>query len=258
MKTKITWTILLLVITTLAFASEKEQGNGTMRTQTFYVNQYSKLYLGENIEYNGKNGTKIFKKRKDHFPTFYYTQTNGNAVLVITIDENLMDLLTVDQQEETIYIRAKKGIRINPTKLIINGKSKQLTYVDIIGCMHFVSETPLDVEKLKFNIYGVGDITLDQLSGKELSFDLMGVGNIYLTGKLARGNYQLSGVGKVKAYDCQVEDLTCDVSGVGSMEVFATEKLRASTSGVGSISYKGEAIADTSSSGIGRIKKAKK
>ena len=54
-----------------------------------------------------------------------------------------------------------------------------------------------------------------------------------------------------------VEDLECEVSGVGGMEVNATQKLDASTSGVGSVKYKGNPEhTQKSASGVGKIKQA--
>ncbi|MDH6311430.1 hypothetical protein M2137_000180 [Parabacteroides sp. PFB2-10] len=255
MKANITWIILLLMTFPTAFAAEKERGNGQMETKTFQVDQYSWLYLGENIEYDGNSGRNLFKKRKDHFPTFYYTQAKGNATLEITIDENLLEWLVVEQKDQVLYIKAKENIRIHPTQLIIEGQSADLSSVDIIGCMNFVAKETLTVDRLAYEISGVGDITLDKLACKDFACEIKGVGNVYLTGKIAKGNYRLSGVGKVRAYDCEVENLTCHVSGVGDMEVKASKHLKASTSGVGSIKYKGDALLDKSSTGIGRVKK---
>lgn len=87
---------------------------------------------------------------------------------------------------------------------------------------------------------------------------ISGVGNIYFEWETSRnGKYSVSGVGHVYAFDCPVEDLECEVSGVGGMEVNATQKLDASTSGVGSVKYKGNPEhTQKSASGVGKIKQA--
>ena len=98
---------------------------------------------------------------------------------------------------------------------------------------------------------------LADLSCDTFKVAISGVGNIYLNGNIKKGKYSVSGVGHVYAFDCPVEDLECEVSGVGGMEVNATQKLDASTSGVGSVTYKGNPEhTQKSASGVGKIKQA--
>lgn len=244
--------------TVSCLASERVKGNGNVVTRVIQVQDFESVYLGDGVEYSHRmNGLNPFAKNKKRFPVFNYMQTLGAVALQITMDENLFPYLDVEQKEGTLRIQSKdRHVTIKPSCLIVNGSSTHLRRVQVDGCVDFVSESLLKVDTLDIQVSGVGDIMIEELSGKDLTCRVSGVGNITLSGKVESGHYSVSGVGHVKAYDCQVNDLKCEVSGVGGMKVWADRKLRAEASGVGGIKYRGGAEASISVSGIGRIKQA--
>jgi len=257
MKKKVSWLIVLiaLCITTVS-AGERIKGNGNIITKTIPVDEFTDLRLGERIQ-SRSIGFDFFKRSKKSFPIFNYSQTSGNSSLTITTDENLFDYIDIEQTDGKIRIKAQgDNLEVNPTKLVIEGKSKQLQKVNISGTMNFIVENLLDVPDVSFSISGVGDIKISEIVCDHLRCDISGVGNIYLDGKVKAAEYYVSGVGKVKAYDCEVDDLKCDMSGVGNMEVLALKNISSNTSGVGSVKYRGDAVVSNSvASGIGRIKR---
>ncbi len=251
-------TVLLALGITATSAADRVKGNGTIVTRTIRVDDFHTLRLGNNIESSAQTvGRNIFKKDKGNTPAFYYTQSAGAASLEVTMDENLFNWLDIDQQGTTISIRSReKYTKLQPTELIIRGRSAKLNEVEVSGCMNFNAESTLDMESLRISVSGVADIRLDQLACGALTCDVSGVGNAYLTGRVGTGNFNVSGVGKVFAFDCAVKELSCELSGVGKMEVNATSHLSASTSGVGNIRYKGSATVNSSASGVGTVKRA--
>lgn len=250
MEIKNLWIALLSLCCTVSCFAEKVKGDGGIVTRMIHVDDFDSIVIGHNIEPKGNP----FGGKKKH-PTFNYMQTLGTVSLQITMDENLFPLLDVAQTGGRIEIRAKgNGVKIQPTLLKISGSSSKLSYVDITGCINFVSENQLTSDKLSVDISGVGDVTIDDFTCEEFSCNVSGVGNIYLSGKVKSADYNVSGVGKVYAFDCQVENLRCDVSGVGGMKVWATDNLKANASGVGSIKYRGNPKTVSNASGIGRIK----
>lgn len=183
-----------------------------------------------------------------------YSQQAGNVSLKVTTDENLFEELIVEVENGKLWIKGPKNIKIKPTEMNIVGSSSTLTAVNIQGCMDFHNEGELKVDEVRFEVIGVGDIVISRLSAQEVVTDVSGVGDIHLSGQAEKGNYYLSGVGKIYAYDCQVEYLNAELSGVGSMQIRAEKKLTAEASGVGSIYYKGEAEVDASNTGVGKVK----
>lgn len=257
MKTKITGLICLILLSiTSGYAMDKVKGSGKIETRTFRVDDYSQLILGERIEFKEISGVGFLKKNKEQQPVFHYIQQKGNTSLEITMDENLFQWLTVDEKEGKLYIGAKEDVQIRPTEMTITGSSSDLRAVSISGCMNFHNKGELVVENVRFAISGVSDIVITGLSAQEITCELSGVGSIHLAGKAEKGNYYMSGVGKIFAYDCNVKKLKSNVSGVGGMEVMASEQLDANMSGIGNIDYKGNAKVKSSSSGLGSIKNA--
>lgn len=258
MKTKLVWLVSLLMgCASLCLASEKGEkikGDGNIVTRSIPVEDFRVLLLGKQINpYRGTGWTKLFSKKNK--PAFHYMQTLGAASLLITMDKNLFEELEIEQEKGTLRIGAKdKNAKLYPTCLVISGSSSRLEKVRVSGCMNFVSESLLQTPSLTINIVGVGNVHMDELACDTLSCTLRGVGNFYLTGKAAQASFDLSGVGHMYSFDCQVKDLECHLSGVGSMEVNATEHLHGHVSGVGKLKYKGDAQASTSCSGVGRIK----
>lgn len=250
MKTKISLLLLCVLCAFSCMSSDAIKGNGNIITKTIPVENFTELRLGSSIE---TKGNPLSSKNA---PTFNYTQAPGSSSLEVTMDENLFDKLSIEQNSGRLTIRAKEG-KIRPTQLIINGSSSDLKNVSVSGCMDFVAESPVNFEDVSFDVSGVGDVKLSALSSDKFRCGLSGVGKVYLTGQIKEGRFDVSGVGKVYAFDCPVEDLKCSVSGVGGMEVNATESLNANTSGVGSIKYKGSPKElKKSASGVGSIKQA--
>lgn len=254
MKAKITVLIgLFLLSVASCYAADRIKGNGKIETRTFQVGDYTRLVLGEGIEFEGTSGLN-FKRNKKRSPVFHYTQKHGAATLKITTDENLFQWLNVEEKDGKLYVEAEKDLKVKPTEMTITGNSSGLTAVHVYGCMDFHNKGELTLDRVRLEVSGVGDMVITDLSAQEITCDVSGVGNIHLAGEAEKGNYYVSGVGKIFAYDCNVKNLKAEVSGVGSMQVMASEHLDAETSGVGNIKYKGGAKANTSSSGIGRVK----
>lgn len=252
MKTKLG---LLLVCVLCAFScmsTDVIKGNRNVVTKTIAVDNFTEIYLGSNIE-TKKLGDLLSSSNQCGFN---YTQTTGDATLEVRIDENLFDLLEIEQDNGKLTIRSKNDrIQLRPSQFSITGSSKDLRKVGISGCMDFIADSPVHFQDVSFNVSGVGNLKLSDLTADKVRCDLSGVGKVYLTGQIKEGEFGVSGVGHIYAFDCPIEKLECDVSGVGGMEVNVTKHLDANTSGVGSIKYKGNPESlNKSATGVGRVK----
>ncbi len=257
MKTRIIYLCLLVILSmTGCISTNARRGinrNKNIVTRTIQIDDFEEIHLGSNIE--PTKGINPFNKKNRAICN--YTQTDGASSLEITMDENLFDLLDIKNKDHKLVIKAKSSKKICPTQLVLNITSKNLNKVGISGSIDFIADQPLQLTNTSFDISGVGDVKLANLSCETFKVAISGVGNIYLNGNIKKGKYSVSGVGHVYAFDCPVEDLECEVSGVGGMEVNATRKLDASTSGVGSVKYKGNPEhTKKSASGVGKIKQA--
>lgn len=134
----------------------------------------------------------------------------------------------------------------------VEGKEK---YVKLItatvddGCL--IINTPKQVRNVKKG----PAIYLTAPSLKSVRFK--GVGTFFCEEPLKLGDVEflISGVGSVEVADLTCDDLTVELSGIGSAELNVNcGHLEASASGIGSMTLKGKASsADISRSGIGNV-----
>ncbi|MDR0995185.1 MAG: DUF2807 domain-containing protein [Tannerella sp.] len=238
-----------------ASAREKVKGNGDIITKTISVSDYQRIDLGSGIE--GGNTAKIsevFGKKKVQ-PQFHYTQASGKSTLEVTTDSNLFDRIKFEVVGGTLVIRSQDpDAQLYPTQLDVMGSSSALKGVNVIGVINFLAEKPVKAEGMDLEVSGVGNIVFSNLDCQSVSCNVSGVGSIELSGEAQSGKYDVSGVGHIHAYDFAVDNLTADVSGVGGIQCDASKTLKASTSGVGNIRYTGTAQVSTNSSGLGNIK----
>ncbi len=269
----LTVTILLAATVYNTVSAAKVKGNGDIVTKVIQVDAYKSINLGSGIDCS----SRFFDKNSYRNPAFNYSQSSGSSSLSITMDENLFEHLDITSSNGELNIRTKRGTSINPSQLLINGKSEDLSKVSVSGCIDFLlvsdfksdqleisisgaSDVKLNrqatIGNLKIRISGAGDLVADDLACNTIECNVSGAGDITLRGRADKGKFTVSGAGDIKAYDFPVVDLECKVSGSGDVKVNATGTLDASVSGVGDIHYKGNAKANTRVSGFGDIKKA--
>lgn len=275
MKMKVLFMSVALLVGAGAFTSaraEKVKGNGNIVTKEVKVGDFSSIKLGSGIECN----SRMFGGSRYENPVFNYTQTGGGASLSIAIDENLFPLLEINTSGNELTIGVRKGTKINPSQMTIEGSSGKLENVSVSGCVDFMirndftssrleinisgaSDVKINnrskIDRLKIRISGAGDFVADDLTCKEIESSVSGAGDVSLAGSADKGHFTVTGAGDIKAFDFDVKDLTCKVSGAGDIKVSASVILNASVSGTGDIHYKGNAKANTKVSGFGDIKK---
>ncbi len=277
MKVNVLFLAVILILCTSALTSanaETVRGNGNIITKEVNVGEYNSIKLGPGIECN----SRFFDKKAFRSPVFNYSQNKGNNVISITVDENVFSLLEINVSGNELVIGVKRGNKVNPSQLIMNGTSADLNKISVSGCidLNFVTDFNSDkldiqisgasdvkmnhsaqIRQLNIRISGAGDFVADDLTCDYIESSVSGAGDVTLEGKADRGKFSVSGAGDIKAFDFIVKDMECRVSGAGDIKVTATNTLDATVSGTGDIHYKGEAKVNTRVSGFGDIKKVK-
>lgn len=272
MNTRIITLTAIIMAMCVTVCTAKVKGNGKLVTKDVQVAAYDKVEVGQGI--NCENS--LFSKREQASPVFNYTQQSGKATLRITVDENLFSLLIISSSNGTLSIGTERNKEIVPTKFIANGSSEKLTKAGVSGCVDFILQSalsgddlelkisgacnvilqqPVRVDRCRIAVSGAGDMKASDLICEEIKCQVSGAGDIDLKGKASQGSYGVSGSGDIKAYEFQVGKLSCAVSGSGDIKAYATETLDASASGSGDIKYKGNPAANTRVSGSADIEK---
>ena len=105
-------------------------------------------------------------------------------------------------------------------------------------------------------VEGAGRFSADSLYVQNLTCDLGGVGKVILGGKANRAFIKLEGAGKIDSSDLETDSLTAQLRGVGSIKCNPISFLDASLDGVGKITYKEEPKSKrTATNGVGKLGK---
>ena len=157
-----------------------------------------------------------------------------NGVVELTAPDNYIDLYKFESQGGKLRIGfSKSNINIHTKNVEIKVYTTDLIKIRNSGASHFSMDS-LDTDKLDIINSGVGEI------------DVCGIADDVVINN--------SGVGAVVAHNLKALNVKATVSGVGSVECYASESIDARVSGVGSLKYKGHPKhKSTHRSGVGSI-----
>ncbi len=113
----------------------------------------------------------------------------------------------------------------------------------------------LSSDTLRISNEGVGDMNLE-IKTTFLSLNNTGVGDIKLKGEAINTSISNEGTGDVEAKKLSNKTAVVNNSGVGDVNVYATDTLNLNNSGVGDINYYGAAVVSSViSEGVGKVDK---
>jgi hypothetical protein len=186
--------VLLVLIISVVFMACSTLGKGHITSQERSAEGYN------GVIHNGIGNVKI------HFAENYR--------VVVTTNSDIQNIVTIEIKNNYLYIYLEDpNTSIKPTKLEID------VYMPEIKVL---------------NLTGVGNIDVDNGSGKDLEIILRGVGNI------TASNYQ-------------IKKGTIDSTGVGDIKIWVTEEINGNLAGIGEMFYKGNPKLTINVSGIARL-----
>lgn len=107
----------------------------------------------------------------------------------------------------------------------------------------------------KFKMEGAGATTINNVNGQRFEVDYEGVGLLSANGKVQMLKLKVQGVGMVDTKGLIAEVADVSVEGVGSVKVYASDRLKASVQGIGSLNYYGNPRSVSKSvEGIGSVR----
>lgn len=269
MKMKHSLFIACMLLTTICgFAKNKVvKGNGKIITKEIPITDYDAISLISSGD-------------------FEYVQSDAAPYLKITVDENILSVISIKIKGRTLEIEPKQidsdsryeeSYSIRPTRLKFQSNSRKLKNLSSIGSGNFTVNSPLNATRLNISLVGSGNMKFDKLlTCSKADFNMSGSGNLYINnikvetlkcsvagsgsiqvkGEADRASYSLAASGDIKAFGCKSQKVECSVVGSGSVNVYATEQLDASVVGSGNIHYKGDPSSVSKNQvGSGSIKK---
>jgi ribosomal protein L23 len=223
MKNNIAFTIVLCVLSQIAFSQTTKK--------TLELPEFKSIYVNSNY-------------------TVYVKQTNKQEVIVEAITE-IYDLTEVKVENGVLMINVERkpdnpnksiwskidDIKLNPTmKVWVSMKNINELQVNAGG--KIVSENSLASNYLTLSVSGSGSMELD-LKGDVLKPEVSGAGKLALKGYATSMDGVISGSGSINAFDCTVETAKIKISGSGIGELNVSNNLDALVLGSGTIKHKG-------------------
>lgn len=155
----------------------------------------------------------------------------------ITIDDNLMDIITTEVHGGVLKIKCEENFSSHrKSKIEISLPSLEALSLSGSGDA-FVRDAKAD--DIEFDISGSGTIEVVDLEADMVGVTISGSGEFSAIGKTKEVEVRVSGSGDVDLGDLIAEDATVRVSGSGDVEVFADENFSGRVSGSGDIRLRG-------------------
>jgi hypothetical protein len=200
--------------------------------------------------------------------TFNEIHTHGSFNVQITdaatnsvkveAQQNLQEYIQVENKGGELHIRNKQGYNIQSEgEITIFVSAPSLKGIYLSGSGNVISANQLngsDVFVIKSA--GSGNVTID-LETADLKASISGSGNVTLKGKTSDLEGRIAGSGNIRAKELQSANTSVQISGSGSAEVVATQKLNTNIAGSGDVKYWGDASVDSKVRGSGSVSRQK-
>lgn len=184
----------------------------------------------------------------------HITQGAGNSVKV-EADENLLELVEVFTDGNTLVARTRQGYNLQPsTKIVVYVTAPEFKNIGVSGASKIIADNAISGSDLHLGASGASHISME-VSGSKIVSDLSGASSLSLKGQATDFDLEASGASHGNCYELVAENAMIDVSGASSAEITANKNLRAEASGASHVRYKGNASVNSNTSGAGSVKR---
>ena len=184
---------------------------------------------------------------------FHAIQASGIASVYLTkgsqekveveINEKYREFVRISVDDQVLNIKLEIKDRGNrrdfeDLKFKVYVTYKSLDELSGSGATNFHTQNKLTASKLKLNVSGANNSTLD-LDAGEFKVEASGAANIKLSGSADKLAIDANGACNIKAYDLKATNVHAQVSGVSNAYVTAQKKLDVKAHGLSHVNYKG-------------------
>jgi hypothetical protein len=193
------------------------RGSGNMKTETRKVSDFNRISISG--EY------KVVLKQ------------DSSLSLTITADDNLLKYIKTTVSGDQLRIYNKRNF-CNTGQLTVTVGVRNLEELSSSGVVEIESDGKINAKDMRFGLSGSSKITMD-LNAANVVTSGSGSSEINLKGQATSHDIDLSGNGKVHAFDFVVGSCEIESSGVGYSEVDVLNSLSVHSSGASEVKYRG-------------------
>ncbi|KAA9331588.1 DUF2807 domain-containing protein [Hymenobacter busanensis] len=171
----------------------------------------------------------------------------------IEAQRNILDVLETEMSGDQLQIEfGRYDVRgHDPIKIYIT--TPKLTEVEVSGSGKIHSGSAWSAPSFAARVSGSGEADLNFAQVESLRTSISGSGELRLNGTAQVNTVNISGSGKVYAYDLSTQDTYINISGSGKGYVRASRTLDADISGSGTVHYRGTPSVNSRISGSGKV-----
>jgi hypothetical protein len=179
----------------------------------------------------------------------------GNYKVTLEADDNIMDLIIVRREGNSLLVKLRDNVHIKNTSTIqVYVEMPHLKSVDVAGSGNIKSVGVIDNnDEIDVDIAGSGDVYLEVRTPK-VSSSVAGAGKTHIVGETRNLKVDIAGSGDVDAAKLKCEEADVNIGGSGNVKVFASLKLDISIAGSGDVVYYGSPEISKSVVGSGNIR----
>lgn len=262
------FTCICLIISTTACSQTKTYSSGNWGNKKVVA---SNNYVTKDIKVDN------FKKLNvAGSPDVIFTQKSGRPEVVVYTSDNIIDLLDIKVENNTLYIGFKKNVNVSYKKLEVRVSAESLNGISVAGSGDILLTNGLQISDnltisvagsgdikgsgikcndMKISVAGSGDIDTDNITCNNLKVSIAGSGDMALKGVTAV-NTEASVAGSGSATISGTTDTASySVAGSGNLltEEYEAKRINASVAGSGSIKCFATEFLKARTSGSGKI-----
>ncbi len=194
-------------------------GSGRAATQTFDFSDFDKVELSDTFEAE--------------------IAASDSYMVEVTVDDNLVDHLQVEQQGNIVKIGLKPFTSVTNAHMQARISLPALASLDASGASR-ASVTGFRSDKnTQLNVSGASEIRGDMETG-DLAADASGGSTLRLTGRGSAIRASASGASTIDLRDFTAGDADVDASGASRIELNTSGTLNAKASGASTVHYAGD------------------
>ena len=166
-----------------------------------------------------------------------YIPSDGKYRVKVKCSDNIMDLISVQNNSETLNLSFKKdvNVRYNTLDITVYAPTLETLWVEGSGSANLsegisADELKLEVsgsgkihgmgikaKDIEMKVMGSGNIKLADLTTEELEAEIAGSGDIALAGTAKRAEYNISGSGNIESSAMIANNGNATISGSGNL-----------------------------------------
>lgn len=192
----------------------------------------------------------------------YVELTQGKSCSILVEPESAKDLVQIEIQEGTLYLKNAPNKKDRREKMIIKVSVEDLKELHMSGATALMTMHQFGLGTLSLEMDGASNANLN-LKATKLKGEFSGASNVTIEGTCENADLDISGAAQVHLTDLPVKHAKVVNSGAGHAEISISETLKADGSGASETYYKvasgsNSIRVDVNSSGSAVIKDVKK